>query len=288
MQTMSGLDSLFLHVENDVSHMHLGAVALFEGPAPAAGEFAEVLAGKLALLGRYRQRVRWVPWGLGRPMWVDDPHFELSYHLRHTALPRPGDAAELRRLIGRVMAQPLDRQRPLWEMWVIEGAGAGRWGLICKLHHCMVDGISAGDLLAVLLDPQPETPASAPDRWQPSPEPSSASVLAHTLCERASGPARHLRQARALLRAPGDTARRAIALAAGLSSLRGLLGASTAQSLNGPLRAERQWVNARGSLADVKTIRRALGGTVNDVLLAAVSGGFRALLLHRGEPVPPS
>ena len=227
MQTMSGLDSLFLHLENDVSHMHLGAVALFEGPAPAAGEFAEVLAGKLALLGRYRQRVRWVPWGLGRPMWVEDPHFELSYHLRHTALPRPGDAAQLRALVGRVMAQPLDRRRPLWEMWVIEGASAGRWGLICKLHHCMVDGISAGDLLAVLLDPEPRTPASAPDRWQPSPEPSSASVLAHTLSETASGPARHVRQARKLLGAPGDTAREAIALAAGLSSLRGLLGAST-------------------------------------------------------------
>ena len=189
MQTMSGLDSLFLHFENDVSQMHLGAVALFEGPAPAADELAEVLLGKLALLGRHRQRVRWVPWGLGRPVWVEDPHFELSYHLRHTALPRPGDAVELRRLVARVMAQPLDRRRPLWEMWVIEGAGAGRWGLICKLHHCMVDGISAGDVLAVLLDPQPCTPAPVPDHWQPSPEPSSASVLAHTLSESASGPA---------------------------------------------------------------------------------------------------
>ena len=286
MQTMSGLDSLFLHFENDVSHMHLGAVALFEGPAPAAGEFAEVLAGKLALLPRYRQRVRWVPWGLGRPMWVEDPQFELGYHLRHTALPRPNDAAELRRLVGRVMAQPLDRHRPLWEMWVIEGVGARRWGLICKLHHCMVDGISAGDLLGVLLDPQPRTPASVPDHWQPQPEPSSARVLAHTLSETASGSARHLRQARALLGAPRDTARQAITLAAGLSSLRGLLGASTARSLNGPLRAERQWVQARGRLADVKTIRRALGGTVNDVLLAAISGGFRALLLSRGEPLP--
>jgi diacylglycerol O-acyltransferase / wax synthase len=262
MQTMSALDSLFLHFENDVSHMHLGAVALFEGPAPTAGKFAEVLAGKLELLPRYRQRVRWVPWGLGRPMWVEDPHFELSYHLRHTALPRPGDTAELRALVGRVMAQPLDRRRPLWEMWVIEGASAGRWGLVCKLHHCMVDGISAGDLLAVLLDPQPRTPASVPDHWQPSPEPSSASVLAHALSELASGPERHLREARALLGAPRDTARQAITLVAGLSSL-------------------------RGRLADVKTIRQALGGTVNDVLLAAVSGGFRALLLGRGEPLPP-
>jgi diacylglycerol O-acyltransferase / wax synthase len=288
MQTMSALDSLFLHFENDVSHMHLGAVALLEGPAPSAGELAELVAGKLAGLERYRQRVRWVPWGLGRPVWVDDPRFELSYHLRHTALPRPGGAAELRRLVARVMAQPLDRGRPLWEMWVIEGAGAGRWGLLCKFHHCMVDGISVGDLLAVLLDPQPRTPAPAPDDWQPSPEPSSSSVLAHTLSELGTGPARHLRQARALLSAPRDTARQAITLAAGLSSLRVLVGsASTARSLNGPLRAERQWVQARATLADVKTIRRALGGTVNDVLLASVGGGFRALLLGRGEPLPP-
>ncbi len=286
MQSMSALDSLFLHFENEVSHMHLGAVALFEGPAPAASELAEVLAGKLALLPRYRQRVRWVPWGLGRPLWVDDPHFELGYHLRHTALPPPGDAAELRRLIGRVMGEPLDRGRPLWEMWLIEGAGAGRWGLICKLHHCMVDGISAGDLLGVLLDPEPHPSASLPDRWQPGPEPSSVSVLAHTLSEHAAGPSQHLRAARGLLRAPGHTARQAITLAAGMSSLRGLVGASTARSLNGPLRAERQWVQARGRLADAKTIRRTLGGTVNDVLLAAVSGGFRALLKRRGEPLP--
>ena len=286
MQSMSALDSLFLHAENEVSPLHLGAVALFEGPAPAAGELAAVIAGKLELLPRYRQRVRLVPWGLGRPAWVEDPHFELGYHLRHTALPRPGGASELRRLVGRIMAQPLDRRRPLWEMWLIEGAGAGRWGLICKLHHCMVDGISAGDLLGVLLDPRPGTPVSVPDRWQPEPEPSSASVLAHALSELASGPARRLRAARAVLGVPRDTARRAITLAAGLGSLRGLVGASTAGSLNGPLRPERQWVPARGRLADVKTIRHALGGTVNDVLLAAVSGGFRALLMRRAEPLP--
>ena len=283
MQMMSALDSLFLHVENEVSHMHLGAVAVFEGPAPAAGELAEVVAGKLALLPRYRQRVRWVPGGLGRPLWVEDPRFELAYHLRHTALPRPGGAAQLRALVGLVMAQPLDRCRPLWEMWMVEGVGEGRWALICKLHHCMVDGISAGALLEVLLDPEPRTPASMPDRWLPLPEPSSASVLAHTLSELGSGPVRQLRAARALLGAPGETARRAIALAGGVSSLRGLLGASTAHSLNGPLRAERQWVQARARLADVKAIRCVLGGTVNDVLLAGVSGGFRALLLKRGE-----
>jgi diacylglycerol O-acyltransferase / wax synthase len=287
MQSMSTLDSLFLHVENEVSHMHLGAVALFDGPAPSEGELAALVAGRLALLARYRQRVRLVPGGLGRPVWVEDPHFQLGYHLRHTALPSPGGTAQLRQLVGRVMAQPLDRRRPLWEMWLFEGADADRWGLICKLHHCMVDGIAAGDLLGVLLSPEPGTAPSVPDDWQPRPEPSSASVLAHTLGKYTlSGAAQHVRTARALLGAPGHTARRAATLTGGLISLRGPAGTPTARSLNGPLRAERQWVQARARLADVKTIRRALGGTVNDVLLAAVSGGFRALLQQRGESLP--
>jgi diacylglycerol O-acyltransferase len=286
MQSMSTLDSLFLHAENEVSHMHLGAVALFDGPAPSEGELAELVAGRLALLARYRQRVRLVPGGLGRPLWVEDPHFRLGYHLRHTALPRPGGAAQLHQLVGRVMAQPLDLRRPLWEMWLFEGADADRWGLICKLHHCMVDGIAAGDLLGVLLSPEPGTAPSVPDDWQPRPEPSSASVLAHTLSKYASGALQHVRTASALLGEPGHTARRAATLTGDLISLRGPAGAPTARSLNGPLRAERQWVQARARLADVKTIRRALGGTVNDVLLAAVSGGFRALLQQRGEPLP--
>jgi hypothetical protein len=242
MQSMSTLDSLFLHVENEVSQMHLGAVALFDGPAPSEGELAELVAGRLALLARYRQRVRLVPGGLGRPVWVEDPHFRLGYHLRHTALPSPGGAAQLRQLVGRVMAQPLDRERPLWEMWLFEGADAERWGLICKLHHCMVDGIAAGDLLGVLLSPEPGTAPSVPDDWQPRPEPSSASVLAHTLGKYASGASQHVRTARALLGAPGHTARRAATLTGGLISL---AGAPTARSLNGPLRAERQWVQAR-------------------------------------------
>jgi diacylglycerol O-acyltransferase / wax synthase len=285
MQSMSTLDSLFLHAENEVSQMHLGAVALFDGPAPSEGELAALVAGRLALLARYRQRVRLVPGRLGRPVWVEDPHFQLGYHLRHTALPSPGGAAQLRQLVGLVMAQPLNRRRPLWEMWLFEGAEADRWGLICKLHHCMVDGIAAGDLLGVLLSPEPGTAPSVPDDWQPRPEPSSASVLAHTLGKYASDASQHVRTARALLGAPGHTARAAHLIGA-LLSLRGPAGAPVARSLNGPLRAERQWVQARARLADVKTIRRALGGTVNDVVLAAVSGGFRALLQQRGEPLP--
>ena len=257
------------------------------GQRQARASSPQLVAGRLALLARYRQRVRLVPGGLGRPVWVEDPHFQLGYHLRHTALPSPGGAAQLRQLVGRVMAQPLDRRRPLWEMWLFEGADADRWGLICKLHHCMVDGIAAGDLLGVLLSPEPGTAPSVPDDWQPRPEPSSASVLAHTLGKYAlSGASQHVRTARALLGAPGHTARRAATLTGGLISLRGPAGAPTARSLNGPLRAERQWVQARARLADVKTIRRALGGTVNDVLLAAVSGGFRALLQQRGESLP--
>ena len=190
-------------------------------------------------------------------MWVDDPHFELSYHLRHTALPPPGAAAELRRLVGRVMAQPLDRRRPLWEMWVIRvrrrpvGAALqasplhGRW----DLRRRPARGAPRSPAGRATLAARPLAAAA----------PALDGELAHTLSETAAGPAQHLRQVRALLGAPRQTARQAITLAAGLSSLRALVGASTARSLNGPLRAERQWIQARASLADVKTIRRALG-----------------------------
>ena len=286
MQTMSALDSLFLHFENDVSHMHLARWRCSRVPRPPRASSPRSSPAGSRCWGATAS-VRWVPGGFGRPLWVEDPHFELLNHLRHTALPRPGDTAELRRLVGRVMAQPLDRRRPLWEMWVFEGAGAGRWGLLCKLHHCMVDGISAGDLLAVLLDTQPRTPASAPDHWQPPPEPSSAGVLAHTLSEPTSGPSRHLRQARALLGAPRDTARRAITLAAGLTRCAGSSAPPPRARSTAAARRAPMGPGAR-PLADVKTIRHTLGGTVNDVLLAAVSGGFRALLLDRGEPLPPS
>lgn len=285
MERMSPLDWLFLHVEDEVSHMHIGSVALFEGPVPSYEQVAGLVAAKLPALPRYRQRVRSVPLDVGRALWVEDPDFKLSDHLRQTALPSPGGEAQLRRLIARVMALPLDRARPLWEMWLIDGVAQGRWGLLCKLHHCMVDGVAAGDLLGVLLELDPRHAPTVRDEWLPAPAPSTARVLTQTLSEHALSPLQQARTARTLVRDPRRVVRTAVTLASGLVSLRGLVGTPTARSLNRPLSRQRQWAVARAWLGDVKTIKNALGGSVNDVVLACVAGAFRELLSERGEPV---
>ena len=150
MEWMSAMDSSFLHVENDVTPMHIGAVSLFEGPAPPFEDLRKMVAGKLDLVPRYRQKVRFVPLGAGTPAWVDDPHFSLDYHLRHTAIPKPGSEEQLRNMAARVFSQHLDRNKPLWELWSVEGLSDGRWALLSKVHHCMVDGVAATDLMSVM------------------------------------------------------------------------------------------------------------------------------------------
>ncbi len=143
MERMSAQDASFLHLESDRSPMHVGGVSIFEGPAPEQRRFADHVAAKLDQVPRYRQVVRTLPLGLASPVWVDDPYFNLGYHVRRTALPRPGSGAQLQALVGRVMSQNLDRDKPLWEMWVVEGLDGGRWALLSKVHHCMVDGVAA-------------------------------------------------------------------------------------------------------------------------------------------------
>src|SRR3954468_2186157 len=178
MNRMSPLDASFLHLEDDNSSMHIGSTAIFEGPAPTQDEFQAMVESKLPLVPRYRQKVRFVPLELGRPIWEDDPHFNISYHVRHTALPAPGGQAQLRNLIGRVMSQMLDRTKPLWEMWVVEGLEDGHWALVSKSHHAMVDGVSGTDLLAVLLDSEPvQRPPAVADDWDPEDEPGTLSLL---------------------------------------------------------------------------------------------------------------
>jgi diacylglycerol O-acyltransferase / wax synthase len=282
MQRLSTLDASFLEVEDAVSHMHVGSVAIFEGPPPSYEELRRAVLCKLPLLPRYRQLAQRVPLGAGRPVWVDDPHFNIDYHLRRTALPAPGGEPELCRLVGRVMSQQLDRTKPLWETWVIEGLDGGRWAMLSKTHHCMVDGISASDLLTVILDSERDVPPPAESRWSPRPLPGSAEMLG-----RALGEDLFLipwRAARALGE-PGRLALQARDTAQGLLRMRGVVAPNPPSSLNGPLGPSRRWGFARARLADVKTVRAALGGTVNDVVLACITGGFRDLLIARREPV---
>jgi diacylglycerol O-acyltransferase / wax synthase len=283
---MSAQDASFLNIESDRSPMHVGGVSIFEGPAPEPARFAADVALKLDQVPRYRQVVRTVARGFASPVWVDDPYFNIGYHVRRTALPAPGSDGQLQALVGRVMSQNLDRDKPLWEMWVVEGLNGGRWALLSKVHHSMVDGVAATDLMAVLLDTErdPGGP-DAPSRWAPGPYPSEAQVLAAALGGGSRVPIELARGALRGLRDPRTVAADVDAMVRGLIASAGLARRPPDSSLNGSLGPHRRWGWARGTLADVHTIRQALGGTVNDVVLAAISGGFRELLLTRGEPV---
>jgi diacylglycerol O-acyltransferase len=285
MQRMSPLDASFLHLEDNVTQLHIGSVAIFEGPAPPFDQMLEMVSGKLALVPRYRQVVRFVPLALGRPVWVDDHHFNLEYHVRRTALPAPGGEHELRNLVGRVMSQQLDRAKPLWEMWIAEGMGEGRWALVSKVHHCMVDGVSGTDLLTVILDRERDPGSLGADVWEPEPPPSGVQLLVDAAIERTVSPYEAFRAARAALRAPRQFATLAEDTARSLIGMRGLVRRTPPSSLNGPIGPHRRWSWARSQLSDVKAVRAALGGTVNDVVLASIANGFRRLLLSRGEPV---
>jgi diacylglycerol O-acyltransferase / wax synthase len=285
MQTMSPLDASFLHVEDPVTHMHIGSVGIFEGPAPGPGEVRSAIAPRLALVPRYRQKVRFVPLGLGRPAWVDDPHFNLDYHVRRTALPAPGGDEELRNLVGRVMSQQLDRAKPLWELWVAEGLDNGRWALISKTHHCIVDGVSATDLLSVILSKQREPEPEEIRAWRPDREPNSAELIVHSLSLRAASPYEATRTVLSAARGPRRVAQKTLETARGVVNLRSLLSPDLSSSLNGPIGPHRRWDWARTRLSDIKRIREEHGGTVNDVVLAVITGGFRELLLARGERI---
>jgi diacylglycerol O-acyltransferase len=285
MQELSPLDASFLHIENEVTHMHIGSVGLFEGPAPSREEMLEAVESKLHLVPRYRQNVRFPPLRLGPPVWVDDSHFNLEYHVRRTALASPGGEDELRVLVGRVMSQQLDRSKPLWEMWVAEGLGGGRWAMISKTHHCMVDGVSGTELLSVMLDAEREPVRAPAPRWRPEPGPSAADLLAQPLARRLTSPVYAVTAVRDAARAPRELGKLALESVRGVAAMRGLLRPTQRSTLNGPIGPHRRWNWAHAQLSDVKSIRAGLGGTVNDVVLAAITRGFRELLLARGEDV---
>jgi len=283
MEWMSPMDASFLHLEGPMNAMHVGGFSIFEGPAPKFDRLHEMVAGKLALVPRYRQRVRFVPLGLGRPVWVDDPHFSLAYHLRHIALPAPGDDAQIENMAARVFAQHLDRNKPLWEIWMVEGLSGGRWALLSKVHHCMVDGVAATDLMSVMFDEG--SPAAAGDGWVPAPEPSGAELVMRTLTHRTFDPAEQLRSIRAALRAPRATLGQAAELIGAITSAASVMRPTGSSSLTGPVGPHRIWSRAEIPLHDVAAVRKALGGTVNDVVLTITSGGLRDLLESRGETV---
>ncbi len=282
---LSPLDASFLHVEDSVSHMHIGSVMVIEGPSPPYRDVVARVRSKLPLVPRYRQIVRFVPFDLGRPIWVDDPHFNIDYHLRHTALPAPGGEGELRKLVGRVMSQPLDRTRPLWEIWVVEGLEDGGWALVAKTHHAMVDGVAGTDLMAALLDLSPTVSAAEPDEWEPRSAPAGMSLAAEAVLDLLRSPYEQVRAVRARTRVPRQALRQAVEVTRGLSAMAGLVRPTPVSSLNGPIGPHRRYGWASTSVDDIKAVRKSLGGAFNDVILAAITHGFRSLLLDRGESV---
>ncbi|MHB8466546.1 MAG: WS/DGAT/MGAT family O-acyltransferase [Acidimicrobiales bacterium] len=282
---MSPLDVSFLHVEDGVSHMHIASVAVFEGPVPAYEDVVTMVNSKLALVPRYRQVVQTVPLELGRPVWVDDRHFNVEYHIRHTALPAPGGEEQLRRLVGRVMSQQLDRSKPLWEMWMVDGLEDGHWAMLSKTHHCMVDGVAGTDLLSVIMDLSPDAVVATAASWEPQEPPSGRDLATQAIGDLVRSPYEQFRAIRARARVPRQTANQLREIARGAAASAGLIRQTPVSSLNGPIGPHRRYAWASTTVDDIKTIRKGLGGTFNDVVLAAITRGFRDLLESRGESV---
>jgi diacylglycerol O-acyltransferase / wax synthase len=283
---LTGLDASFLHLEDAASHMHVAGVMIFEGSPPPYEELLAAIERRLGLVPRYRQRLAFVPLSQGRPKWVDDPHLNLRYHVRSTALPDPGSEQQLKELAGRVFAQQLDRDKPLWEIWLVDGLEGDRFAMLSKTHHALVDGISGVDIMSVLFDTSPE-PAAPPDtgeRWLPRPLPSRAQLLGEALVERATVPTEIVRSMRAVLRGPRLVAEglRDAAVGVGAMAWAGLNPAPPSP-YNKSIGPHRRFTWVRVNLADIKAIKNELGGTVNDVVLATFAGALGKHLRRRGQ-----
>lgn len=287
---LSPLDVSFLYMETPTTAMHVGGVLTFEQPEGGLGydRLLALIGDRLALVPRYRQKVRWVPGRLANPIWVDDETFDLTYHVRRSALPRPGSDAQLRELVGRLQGRQLDRSRPLWELYLVEGLSDNRVGIVTKTHHAMVDGVAAVDLGTVLFDLTTTPREVVHDVWQPSPAPTRVGLVAGAACDAVRRPSQLLDTARVALTDVRTTALRATSVAGSvLACVQTFVRPAAASPLNVRIGAHRRFATVSTELADYKRIRRVHGGTVNDVVLAVVAGALRAWLLARGEPVAP-
>jgi diacylglycerol O-acyltransferase / wax synthase len=285
LDRLSAIDAAFLAQEGPNKHMHIGGVAIFEGPPPDYDEFREHIEARLHLVPRYRQKLAFPPLDTGRPLWIDDPTFNLHYHVRHSGLPGAGDEADLLQMVGRVFSQSLDRSKPLWELWLVEGLEGGRFAFVSKTHHALVDGFSGIDLATVLFDVDPEgAELDRPEPWVPHPEPSAATLAARGMegaARRVSGLAAG---AAGAVARPGDTLGRAREVAAALGEVaRAGMEAAPKTPLDVSPGAHRRVMFVRARLEDFKTIKNALGGTVNDVVLAVVAGALRDFMHARGR-----
>jgi diacylglycerol O-acyltransferase / wax synthase len=282
---LSPLDASFLFAEDRTTAMHVGGVMTFAPPEKGtfdADAFVALIGSRLGLVPRYRQKVREVPGYLGLPVWVDDPDFDLDYHVRRSALPAPGSDEQLRALVGRLLGRRLDRSRPLWEIYLVEGLSDGRFAVITKTHHAMVDGLASMDVGALLLDATPEPRETAADGWRPAPEPSALDLAADAVRDAIRRPWTVVDMA---ARAGADVRGVVAGVERAMSTLVSATGGRPVHPLNAVIGEQRRFGTAATTLADHRAVRGACGGTVNDVVLAVVTGALRRWMMTRGEPL---
>jgi diacylglycerol O-acyltransferase / wax synthase len=287
-ERMSSADVAFLHRETRTAPQHVGGLAVFTAP-PAGFDYdrlVRLLDERISLAPRYRQRVRMVPGHLANPIWLDDPAFDITYHVRRSALPRPGTDEQLLEFCARIQSRRLDRSRPLWEMYLVEGLSEGRVAIVTKTHQAMVDELDGIDLAQVILDAAPEPRRTVEAIWMPGPEPTSFNLICDALVGVLRRPIALADTARAAARDVRITTARATSVAGGVASAaRAVLRGTPSSPLHAELSEQRRLAIARTRLEDYRQVRDAFGGTVNDVVLAVVAGAVRGWLLSRAEPL---
>ena len=285
---LSSLDVSFLYLEEPTTPMHVGGVVTFQAPDSGfdLDRLTRLIETRIGLVPRYRQKVKWVPGRLANPVWIDDEDFDVHFHVRRSALPKPGNDDQLKELVARIMSRPLDRNRPLWEMYLVEGLSGGRFAILSKTHHAMVDGAGALDIGQVILDLTPQPRVVQTEPWNPRPEPSDTDLVTEALSEMVRSPAVAFDAARTSADDIRETAERFGRRAAGLAAAALTMARPPAQNpLNRPIGEARRYGMADVRLADLKAIRKAHGGTINDVVLTVVAGALREWLQTRGESV---
>jgi diacylglycerol O-acyltransferase / wax synthase len=285
LDRLSSTDASFLHQEGPASHMHIGGLLTFAGPPPPFDEFLDHIRGRLHLVPRYRQKLAVPPIEAGNPLWVDDPSFNLEYHVRHAALPSPGSEEQLLQMVARIISQPLDRSKPLWENWLVEGLEGGRFALISKTHHSLVDGVSGVDLATVLFDAEPNPKPASTDLepWQPHSEPSPAELVLAGVRGAAKAAVGLTTRSVAAASRPSATISRLRDAVEGVGEIAwAVLNPAPETPLNVEIGPHRRYLVVRQQLDDYKQVKNALGGTVNDVVLTVVSGALARWLRSRG------
>jgi len=287
-ERLSAQDGSFLIFEKPTAHMHVAATSIFDAGSLKTADggidieaFRNATEAVLHQIPRYRQKLQWIPFE-NHPVWVDDRDFNLNYHIRHTALPRPGKEEQLKHLAARIQAQPLDRARPLWEIWLVEGLEGDRFAMISKIHHCMIDGISGVDLATILLSPTPEREFQESPAYIPRPAPSSTELLLDSIARRVTTPLQIVRSFREFARQTEDLQQEILVRAQAVRELLGwAVRSASSTPINGPLGPHRRFDWLTMPLDEVKVVRRALGCSLNDVVLAVVTGAVREFLMRR-------